>query len=235
MTKIQDRPTLSVLIPVYNECKTVEELIGKVLAAAPSDKELIVVDDCSTDGTRQILEGLSRKHGFKLILNEKNSGKGACLIKALSFATGDIAVPQDADLELDPADYVKLMEPITKGEAGVVFGSRLMHIRKGEYILRTLFVNMLFVHLINLFYGGRYTDIMTCYKMCRTEVLRGLNLCSERFGIEPEISCKVLKKGHKVVEVPISYYPRDWKHGKKIKWTDTFTILNIIIKYRFRD
>jgi glycosyltransferase involved in cell wall biosynthesis len=224
-----------VLIPVYNECGTVESLIGKVLEAAPADKEIIVVDDCSTDGTRPLLEKLSKKYTFRLILNEKNSGKGACLIKALSFAAGDIVVPQDADLELDPADYVKLMEPILERGACVVFGSRLMHLHKGEYILRTLFVNMLFVRLINLLYGGRYTDIMTCYKMCKTEVLRSLDLCSERFGIEPEIACKVLKKGHKVEEVPISYYPRDWKHGKKIKWTDTFTILNIIIKYRFRD
>lgn len=225
--------SLSVAVPVYNERFTIEKIIQKVINAKPLDKEIIVVDDYSTDGTRDILKRLHKIHEFKLILNHKNSGKGACLIKALSQAKGAIFVPQDADLEVDPADYMKLMGPILENSADVVFGSRLTFIKKQDYIMRTLLINKLFAGLVNFLYRGRFTDIMTCYKMCRTEVIKGLQLKSERFNIEPEIACKVLKRRCRIAEVPISYYPRRWKEGKKIKWSDTFAILNAIIKYRF--
>lgn len=226
---------LSVAVPVYNERLTIEKIIYKIRDAQPRDKEIIVVDDCSTDGTRDILKKLHNRLEFKLMLNHKNSGKGACLIKALSQAKGDIFVPQDADLEVDPADYIRLMAPILENNVDVVFGSRLASIKKPDYIMRTLLVNKLFAALVNCLYGGCFTDIMTCYKMCKTDVIKGLQLKSQRFNIEPEIACKVLKRRYKIAELPISYYPRRWKDGKKIKWTDTFNILNAIIKYRFLD
>lgn len=232
---MKEKIKLSVAVPVYNERLTIEKIIQKIIDAEPQSKEIIVVDDCSTDGTRDILKKLKKRFEFRLILNLKNSGKGACLIKALSQARGGIFVPQDADLEVDPADYMKLMGPILKNNVDAVFGSRLIFIEKQNYIMRTLLVNKLFVGFVNFLYGGHFTDIMTCYKMCRIEVMRGLQLKSQRFNIEPEIACKILKRNYKVAEVPISYYPRRWKEGKKIKWTDTFSILNAIIKYRFVD
>ncbi len=226
---------LTVIIPVYDEVKTVEKIIQKVLNVKPGNKEVIVVDDCSTDGTGDVLKRLKSSFNFTLISNSRNLGKGACLIKALTVAKGDIVVPQDADLELDPADYLRLMGPILKDEAEVVFGTRLKYISRQDYILRTLFVNKEFVFLINLLYRAHYTDIMTCYKMCKIGVWRNLNLESCRFDIEPEIACKVAKRRYKVVEIPISYYPRRWKDGKKIRWTDTFSILKTIVKNRFMD
>ena len=226
---------LSVIIPVFNEEKTIEKIIEKVVSVEPKNKEIIVIDDYSSDNTRSILNELKKRFVFTLILNSKNLGKGACLIKALASVTSDIVIPQDADLELDPADYIKLMEPILKSNADVVFGSRFKKPINKNYILSTLLANRLFTYSINLLYGGYYTDIMTCYKMYKIEILRSLKLSSQRFNIEPEIACKVLKNKYKVVEVPISYNPRRWKEGKKIKWVDTFSILIAIVKYRFRD
>lgn len=232
---MQKNIKLSVLIPVYNERNTIQEIFHKVVSAEPKDKEIIVIDDGSIDGTRDILGELKKKFSFELILNPKNLGKGASLIKALSSVKGDIVVPQDADLELNPKDYIKLMEPILKNKADIVFGTRLKYISIPNYIFSTLFVNKLFVYLINILYGGHFTDIMTGYKMGKIEVLRDLKLRSQRFDIEPEIACKVLKKRYKVIEIPVSYHSRGWNEGKKIKWTDTFGILKAIIKYRFMD
>lgn len=225
---------LTVIIPVYNEARTVEKIIKKVVDVKPCDKEIIVVDDCSNDGTGVILNRLKKNFNFILITNSKNLGKGASLIKALEVAKGDIVVPQDADLEVDPSDYPILMEPILNGKADAVFGTRLRHLHRGDYILRTLFINELFVYLTNLLYSSHYTDILTCYKMCKINVLRELSLESCRFDIEPEIACKLAKRKYKIAEVPISYSPRRWKDGKKIKWADSFSIIKAIIKYRFK-
>ena len=228
-----DEFRLTVAIPVYNEKSTVAEVVQKVLSVEPRNKEVIVIDDCSTDGTYDILTELNKNLQFTLIRNHKNMGKGACLIKAISLAKGKIFVPQDADLEVKPSDYTKLMAPILAGQADVVFGSRLLHLHKPDYILRTLFINKLFVFLVNFLYGGHYSDILTCFKMCKTEVLKSLMLYSQRFDIEPEIACKILKGNYKIVELPISYRPRRWNAGKKIRWTDAFSILKTIIKHRF--
>lgn len=231
---MQNNPVLTVIVPVYNEVKTIEKIMEKIVSAEPADKEIIVVDDYSTDGTEDALKRLKNQFEFILISNTENLGKGAALRKALTVAKGKIIVPQDADLEVDPEDYLKLMEPILKDEADVVFGTRLKYIRRQDYILRTLLVNKLFVFAINLLYRSHYTDIMTCYKMCKTEVLRNLNLEASRFDIEPEIACKAAKRKYRVAEVPISYFPRTWREGKKIKWTDTFSILKTIVRIYFR-
>ena len=231
----ENNTTLSVIIPVYNERPTIEKVLKKVLSVLPKDKQLIVVDDYSSDGTRELLRDLKGILDFKLILNSQNLGKGSCIRIALSYINSNLVVVQDADLELDPSDYIKLIKPFISNEADVVFGSRLLHLKRSNYKIPTLIANRLFVYLTNLLYRGQYTDIMTGYKICRSDVLRNLKLKSKRFDIEPEIACKILKNGYRVLEFPISYYPRAWDEGKKIKWTDTFSIIKSIIKYRFID
>ncbi len=231
-TPLQD-PLLSVVMPVYNEKATVEEIVDRVLAV-PLRIELIAVDDASTDGSREVLEALSRERGFRVLYQESNRGKGAAVRKGIAAATGDVIVVQDADLEYSPEEYPDLLDLIVKGKADAVFGSRF--IGRHRCFLFTHYLANLFLNLVtNVLYNTTMTDMETCLKAVRAEVLKDLDLKSNRFGIEPEITAKLFKRGARVYEVPITYEGRDYSEGKKITWRDGFPALWNLVKYRFTD
>ena len=232
-TPIPD-PLLSVVMPVYNEKNTVEEMIGRVLAVPGIRTELIVVDDASRDGSREIVERLAREKGFRVLLHERNQGKGAAVRRGIDAATGHIIVVQDADLEYSPEEYPELIDLIIKGKADAVFGSRF--IGRHRCFLFTHYLANLFLNLVtNVLYNTTMTDMETCFKAVRAELLKSLTLRSNRFGIEPEITAKLFKRGARVYEVPITYEGRDYAEGKKITWRDGFPALWSLIKYRFVD
>jgi glycosyltransferase involved in cell wall biosynthesis len=224
---------LSVLIPVYNEEKTLEAIIAK-LDQVKLDKELIVVDDGSTDGTKEILESLGQGGRQDLLIETHpvNRGKGAAIRTALAKATGDLIVIQDADLEYDPQDFLKLIEPISAGRTEVVYGSRNLSLnKKGRklYELGGIFLSK----MANLLYGLNITDEATCYKIFTAEAIKSLDLRCEKFEFCPEVTAKLAKKNYKIIEVPISYYPRDKAAGKKLKLSDGLSAAWTLIKYRF--
>jgi len=226
-------PLLSVLMPVYNERATVAEMVERVLAV-PVRKELIAVDDASSDGSREILQRLSAEQGFTLLLQERNQGKGAAVRRGIAAAKGDIVVIQDADLEYSPEEYPELLDLIKKGKADAVFGSRF--IGRHRCFLFTHYLANLFLNLVtNVLYNTTLTDMETCFKAVRADVLKALPLKSDRFGIEPEITAKLFKLGARVYEVPITYEGRDYSEGKKITWRDGFPALWTLVKYRFVD
>ncbi len=226
-------PLLSVVMPVYNERNTLEEIVARVLAV-PVRVELVAVDDASTDGSRELLERLARERGFRVYRQEKNQGKGAAVRRGIAEATGDIIVVQDADLEYSPEEYPELIELIVKGKADAVFGSRF--IGRHRCHLFTHYLANLFLNLVtNLLYNTTMTDMETCFKAVRSELLKSLDLRSNRFGIEPEITAKLFKRGARVYEVPITYDGRDYSEGKKITWKDGFPALWTLVKYRFTD
>lgn len=214
-------------MPVYNEQHTVREIIEKVLSL-DLEKEIIVIDDGSTDSTPEILKKSFQKHkDIQIIFQKQNMGKGAAIISGLKKATGDYIVIQDADLELDPLDIVELVSTAKRGHE-VVYGSRFLKKRKMPVI--NFMANKFLTFLTNVFYGGKITDMETCYKMCKRDILLSLKLKSKGFEIEPEITCKILKKKYKIKEIPVSYTPR--RAGKKICWIDGFRAIFTILKYR---
>jgi glycosyltransferase involved in cell wall biosynthesis len=226
-------PLLSVVMPAYNEQDTIEEIIRRVLAV-PVRLELIVVDDASTDGTRDILNQLSRSLPFKLLSQPQNRGKGAALRAGFAAVTGDIVVIQDADLEYSPEEYPSLIELICAGRADVVYGSRFIG-RHRAFLFTHYLGNRVLTGLTNVLYNTMLTDMETCFKAMRVDVLRSMTLRSDRFGIEPELTAKIFKRGYRVYEVPITYDGRGYEEGKKITWKDGVAAVWTLLKYRFTE
>jgi glycosyltransferase involved in cell wall biosynthesis len=226
-------PLLSVVMPVYNERNTIEEIIPRVLSV-PIRTELIVVDDGSTDGTRDLLTALQQRFSFRLIFQPKNGGKGAALRRGFQEVTGDLVVIQDADLEYSPEELPDLIALICQGRADVVFGSRFLG-RHRVFLFTHYAGNRLLTLITNVLYNTMLTDMETCYKVMRTEVLRSMTLESPGFGIEPELTAKIFKRGYRVYEVPITYDGRGYEDGKKITWRDGLVALWVLVKYRFTE
>jgi glycosyltransferase involved in cell wall biosynthesis len=225
---------LSVIIPVYNERPTIEECLRRVRAVA-LDKEIVVVDDASTDGTREFLAAFPAEPNLRILYQPDNRGKGAAVRRGLQEVTGDVVVIQDADLEYDPQDYHKLIEPIRDGRADVVYGSRFLGWPRRVLRFRHQLANRFLTLLSNLVTDLNLTDMETCYKMMTREVVKSLRLRSDRFGIEPELTSKIARLGFRVYEVPISYHGRDYWEGKKIGWKDGFAAIGTILRYAFVD
>lgn len=228
---------LSVIIPVYNEEKTVKQIIEKVRAVKLKNivKEIIIVNDASTDGTRQILQCLDKS--VKVFHHNSNKGKGAAVQTGIKNSTGTIVIIQDADLEYSPEEYHRLLEQILSDKTKVVYGSRIKSIEKNlkELYLLHYLGNRFLSFVTSVLYGQKVTDMETCYKVFRKEVIDGITLKSKRFDIEPEITAKILKKGYKIKEVQISFMGRKFSEGKKITWKDGIKALYTLLKYRFCD
>ena len=228
---------LSIVMPVYNEQDRVGRVVDKVCQADTLGlaKELLIVDDGSTDGTRQVLAGYEGRPGIRILLQEHNQGKSAALRRGFAEASGEITLVQDADLEYDPVDYPALLRPILEGQADVVYGSRFLG---GPH--RVLFFwhyvgNRLLTTLSDMFTNLNLTDMETGYKVFRTEVLRRVHLRSARFGFEPEITAKVARLGYRIFETPISYYGRTYAEGKKIGWKDGIQAVYCVLRYAWWD
>jgi len=226
-------PLLSVVMPAYNERDTIDEIIRRVLAV-PIRLELIVVDDCSTDGTRDQLQALQRELGFTLILQAANGGKGAALRTGFARVSGEIVIIQDADLEYSPEEYPSLIELICSGRADVVYGSRFLG-RHRVFLFTHYAGNRVLTLLTNILYNTMLTDMETCFKVMRAEVLRSMTLKSNGFGIEPELTAKIFKRGYRVYEIPITYDGRGYSEGKKITWRDGIVAIWTLLKYRFTE
>jgi glycosyltransferase involved in cell wall biosynthesis len=226
-------PLLSVVMPAFNEKDTIEEIVRRVLVV-PLRTQLIVVDDCSTDGTRDILTRLAGELGFTLLLQPRNRGKGAALRRGFSAVEGDLVVIQDADLEYSPEEFPQLIELICQGRADVVYGSRFLG-RHRVFLFTHYAGNRLLTFLTNVLYNTMLTDMETCYKVMRVEVLRSMTLHSDGFGIEPELTAKIFKRGYRVYEVPITYDGRGYDEGKKIGWRDGVVALWVLLRYRFSE
>ncbi len=225
---------LSVIIPVYNEEKTIREIVEKV-QAVPLEKEIIIIDDGSTDQSRAIVEDFRHEEGIKIFHHPKNMGKGSAIRTGIPHTTGDNIIIQDADLELDPNEYPQLIQPIVNGAADVVYGSREL-CKENKIASMSFYLGGRFLSsLTNLLYGSSITDEPTCYKVFRANVLKSIPLRAKRFDFCPEVTAKVLKRGYKIVEVPIRYYPRSKKEGKKVRWRDGIEAAITLLKYRFFD
>ena len=228
---------LSVIIPCYNELNTIDTILDAVNAAPYPNKEIIVVDDCSNDGTRKKLKHEIENSGrvSQVIYHQVNQGKGAALRSGIAAATGDLVIIQDADMEYDPNEYPLLVEPILNNRADVVFGSRFL----GGHAHRVLYFwhrvgNGFLTLLSNMFTNLNLTDMETCYKVFRREIIQSIRIEENRFGFEPEITAKIAKLNCRIYEVGISYYGRTYDEGKKIGWRDGFRAIYCIIKYRFK-
>jgi glycosyltransferase involved in cell wall biosynthesis len=225
---------LSVIIPVYNEVENIQEILKRVKSTKLA-WEIIVVDDGSKDGTRDVLQKLDGKGGARVILHEHNKGKGAAVRTGLQAALGDIILIQDADLEYNPHDYPVLLEPIKNGTADVVYGSRFLGSPRRVAMFWHLVANYLLTFMTNILYNTILSDMETGYKVFRREVIKDMPLHASRFDFEPEFTAKVLKRKYRIFEVPISFNPRDYSQGKKIKFKDAFEAVWTLLKYRFVD
>ncbi len=226
---------VSVIIPCYNEIHTIREIVAQVVAVNIAS-EIVIVDDGSQDGTRDILPELEQKYAIvRVILHEQNSGKGAAVSTGFKNATGDVFIIQDADLEYDPRDYPKLLQPIEENRASVVYGSRFLGGPRKTMFFWNMVANKFLTLVTNVLYNTILSDMETCYKVFRAEVVRNMKIRSRRFDFEPEVTAKVLKKGIRIYEVPISYNGREWAEGKKIKWYDAPIALWTLVRYRFTD
>ncbi len=224
---------ISVLIPVYNERATIIEVVRRV-QAQPFEKEIIVVDDCSTDGTRELLLETDWAPNVRVLYHEKNMGKGAGIRTALQAASRDIIIIQDADLEYNPNDFSVVLRPIIDGVADVVYGSRFLGIHR-SFMLHHYIGNKLLTLITNVLYNNILTDMETGYKAFRAPVIKDVKIRSNRFDFEPEITAKVLKRGYRIYEVPIYYAGRDYAEGKKITWRDAFAAIWALLRFRFTD
>lgn len=222
--------TLSIIMPVYNEIKTIRKILNEVekVKLAGYKKEIVIVDDFSSDGTREFLQKLN---GYKILFHNRNMGKTAALRTGIKHVTGDYTIIQDADLEYSPSDYRKLVEKAEEKKADIVYGSRFMN--KVTHKYRLLYLgNKLLSWLTSIFFGSKITDMETCYKLIKTKLLKGIEIESEGFGFEAEVTVKLLKKGHKIYEVPISYKGRPYSEGKKIGVKDGLSAAWLLLKYR---
>ena len=223
---------LSIIIPCYNERQTLADLIRKVRNAPVSDKEIILVDDCSTDGTTDLIRTEIAAQVDRVVYHEHNQGKGAAIRTGLEFVTGDIVIIQDADLEYDPDEYPRLIAPIWENKADVVYGSRFTGEGPHRVHLFWHYVgNRILTLLSNVFTNLNLTDMETCYKVFRTEVIKNIKIHQSRFGIEPELTAKIARQKCRVYEVGISYYGRSYDEGKKIGWKDGFKAIYCIVRY----
>lgn len=238
MARQKDTPTLlSVIVPVYNEAKTIRQILAQVRAVDLGPNvtcELIVVDDFSTDDTIAALEEERQHPCTYVIRHQRNRGKGAAVRTGLAAAQGDILLIQDADLEYDPRDYPALLRPILEGRAKAVYGSRFLGEHKAMYFWHTV-GNKSLTLITNMLFDTTLTDMETCYKVFTADVARSFRLNSDRWGIDPEITAKILKRGHRIYEVPVAYNGREFWEGKKISWRDGFRVLAALIRYRFTE
>jgi glycosyltransferase involved in cell wall biosynthesis len=228
--RLPPRFKLSVVVPVFNEVRFIDEILRRV-AASPVPKEIIVVDDFSTDGTRDRLVELTKKHQLRVLLHERNSGKGAAVRTGLAACTGDVVLVQDADLEYDPAEYPELIRPLVENRADVVFGSRYLDGRARNQRWTHRLANTLLTRFSNLCTGLRLSDMETCYKVFRRTALDDLTIEQDRFGLEPELTAKIARRKLRVCEVPVSYQARGTDEGKKIRLKDAFQALYCIVRY----
>lgn len=222
---------LSVVIPCYNEKENIVRIVQRVIDAPVKNKEIIVVDDCSTDGTREVLQEKILPLVSKILYHEKNMGKGAALRTAFAAATGDAVIVQDADEEYDPGEYGKLVTPIFRGEAEVVYGSRFLEKNQSDGYWKNKVANIFLTKMSNIFTGYHLTDMETCYKVFRREIIQSIGLEEERFGFEPEVTAKLAKKKVPIKEISVSYHPRTVEEGKKIGFRDGLRAIYCIVKY----